>query len=82
MTSSMVIVEIENPVPYRSGIDISMFIRTRKQEGFIFYIGTDINEEQPSYISGQLLHGDLVVYVVFDGKKDKFQVLPPTRASA
>ncbi len=90
----MAVVDISNPAPYASGVDISMFIRTREQEGFIFYFGTDVDSaggtaatlsggdgggggggvRQASYITGQLVQGNLVVNVFFDGKKEKFQV--------
>ena len=73
---SLVIVDIDNPLPYSSGADISMFIRTLKEEGFIFYFGSDlaISGQPKSYITGQLSRGQFVVYVSFDGKTEKFQV--------
>ena len=75
VTNSLAIVDIANPQPFASGVDISMFIRTRKEEGFIFYFGTDLTDKQHiSYITGQLSKGNLVVNVSFDGKSDKFQV--------
>ena len=77
-TNSLAIVDIDNPALYSSGVDISMFIRTRKQDGFIFYFGSDLATPigQPkSFISGQLVNsGNLVVNVSFDGKTEKFQV--------
>lgn len=57
---------------YDSGVDISMFIRTREPDGFIFYFGSEMGTG--SYITGQLLQGNLVVNVYFDGKTEKFQV--------
>jgi len=51
-----------------------MFIRTREEEGFIFYIGSDIHHPQVSYITGQLFKGNLLVSVNFDGKQERFQV--------
>ena len=77
--NSIAIVDIDNPLPYSSGVDISMFIRTRKEDGFIFYFGSDLATRddsggQPkSYITGQLSRGQLVVYVSFD-LTEKFQV--------
>ena len=86
-------VDITNPNSYNSGMDISMFIRTRQvilfiiiryysfnyieillkqADGFIFYFGSEMGTG--SYITGQLLDGNLVVKVYFDGKKEKFQV--------
>ena len=41
-------------------------------DGFIFYFGSEMGTG--SYITGQLLDGNLVVKVYFDGKKEKFQV--------
>ncbi|XP_071747876.1 protein crumbs isoform X2 [Lepeophtheirus salmonis] len=75
-TGSIGAVDITNPAPYQSGVDISMFIRTRKENGFIFYFGSSLGniERSPSYITGQLLGGNLVVNVFFDTKKEKFQV--------
>ena len=85
----MAIVDIANPAPYRSGVDISMFIRTRQQDGFIFYFGSDVEigggsnpnslivEQQQratSYSTGQLLQGNLVISVRFDGKQENFRV--------
>jgi len=72
----MAVVAIANPAPYRSGVDISMFIRTREREGYIFYFGTDVDGDRGrrSFISGQLVEGNLVVNVFFDGKSEKFQV--------
>lgn len=37
----MVVVDIDDPKPYESHVDISMFIRTRRADGFIFYLGSD-----------------------------------------
>jgi protein crumbs len=78
-TNSIAVVDIDNPQPYASGVDISMFIRTRKADGFIFYFGSDLateSSQQRSYITGQLFQGNLVVHVSFDDRKakDKFQV--------
>ena len=52
-----------------------MFIRTRDHEGFIFYLGSDIANPIESFIAGELTEGNLVVHVIFGGKKEKFQVL-------
>ena len=71
-TGSLAVVDITNPNSYDSGMDISMFIRTRQADGFIFYFGSEMGTG--SYITGQLLDGNLVVKVYFDGKKEKFQV--------
>ena len=73
-TNSIAIVDIVNPAPFRSGVDISMFIRTREESGFIFYFGSDLHFPQESYITGQLVKGNLVVNVTFDGKTERFQV--------
>lgn len=75
-TKSLAIVNIDNPQPYSSGVDISMFIRTRKEDGFIFYFGSDLADldSQKSFITGQLMDGNLVVHVFLDGKTEKFQV--------
>ena len=77
--NSIAVVDIENPKPYQSMVDISMFIRTRKEDGFIFYFGSDpapAQGKQTSYITGELVTGNLVVHVYFDGnpKPDRFQV--------
>ncbi len=78
LTTSMAVVDIDQPKPYESGVDISMFIRTREQSGFIFYFGTDVERtgagRNASYITGQLSQGNLVVNVYFDSKREKFQV--------
>ena len=73
-TNSIAFVDIVNPEPFRSGVDISMFIRTREESGFIFYFGSDLHHPQESYITGQLVKGNLVVNVTFDGKTERFQV--------
>jgi hypothetical protein len=73
-TNSIAFVDILNPAPFRSGVDISMFIRTREESGFIFYFGSDLHHPQESYITGQLVKGNLVVNVTFDGKTERFQV--------
>ena len=73
-TTSIAIVDIVNPEPFKSGVDISMFIRTREESGFIFYFGSDLHHPQESYITGQLVKGNLVVNVTFDGKTERFQV--------
>ena len=44
----------------------------KQADGFIFYFGSEMGTG--SYITGQLLDGNLVVKVYFDGKKEKFQV--------
>lgn len=67
-------VNIDNPRIYRSVVDISMFIRTRESQGFIFYIGSEINHPTQSYITGRLSDGNLVVHVYFDTKPERFQV--------
>ena len=81
ITTSIAVVDIDNPAPFSSGVDISFFIRTREQRGFIFYLGTDVDALAPtsparsrSYITGQLNQGNLVVNVFFDGKMERFQV--------
>ena len=73
-----------------------MFIRTRQQDGFIFYFGSDVengiiangvsgttaavevlqqqHQQGTSYITGQLLQGNLVISVRFDGKQENFRV--------
>lgn len=51
-----------------------MFIRTREEEGFIFYIGSDVHHPTVSYITGQLYKGNLLVSVNFEGKQERFQV--------
>ena len=73
-TNSIAFVDILNPEPFRSGVDVSMFIRTREESGFIFYFGSDLHHPQESYITGQLVKGNLVVNVTFDGKTERFQV--------
>ena len=35
------VVDIDDPKPYESHVDISMFIRTRQPDGFLFYLGSD-----------------------------------------
>ena len=77
--NSIAIVNIDEPEYYTSGVDISMFIRTRKEDGFIFYFGSDLASGLPnadSYITGELENGNLVVKVFFKGnaKSERFQV--------
>ena len=79
MENSIVIVDIVEPKYYTSGVDISMFIRTRKEDGFIFYFGSDLASGLPnadSYITGELEKGNLVVKVFFKGnaKAERFQM--------
>ncbi|TRY63548.1 hypothetical protein TCAL_08301 [Tigriopus californicus] len=73
-TDSLAVVNIDNPRIYRSVVDISMFIRTRESQGFIFYIGSEIDHPTQSYITGRLSDGNLVVHVYFDTKPERFQV--------
>ena len=72
---SLAIVEIDKPEPFASGVDISMFIRTRKEDGFIFYFGSDLRDplQQRSFITGTLSRGNLVVNVVFGATNERFQ---------
>ena len=77
--NSIAIVNIDEPNYYTSGVDISMFIRTRKEDGFIFYFGSDLASGLPdsdSYITGELEKGKLVVQVFFKGniKPERFQL--------
>jgi protein crumbs len=79
METSIAIVDIDEPKDYTSAVDISMFIRTRKADGFIFYFGSDLASGLPnaeSYITGELEKGNLVVKVFFVGnaKAERFKL--------
>ncbi|KAK0172673.1 hypothetical protein PV328_005963 [Microctonus aethiopoides] len=57
----------------RSIVDISMFIRTREERGDIFYLGSDVNPYtdvkslENTYIAAQLVSGELLVRMQFNG---------------
>jgi protein crumbs len=53
----------------RNVVDISMFIRTRQEDGTIFYLGSSsaINPGEETFILAQLEAGELLVKIQFNG---------------
>ena len=62
IADSQAVVNIDNPNEYKSSIDLTMFIRTRKSTGLIFYLGKrELNATLKNYIIGRLANGALQV---------------------
>ena len=61
-TNSQAVVTIDNPNDYKFNVDLSMFIRTRKATGMVFYLGKrELNSTLKNYIIGRLANGTLHV---------------------
>jgi protein crumbs len=60
----------------RNVVDISMFIRTRQEDGTIFYLSTFsfINSGEETFILAQLDAGELLVKIQFNGTLEKYTV--------
>lgn len=61
----------------RNTVDISMFIRTRQDKGFIFYLGTKpdtVNYNEPTFIIAQLEGGELRVRIQFGENQESYSV--------
>ena len=62
VVDSQAVVNIDDPNEYKSSIDLTMFIRTRKSTGLIFYLGKrELNATLKNYIIGRLANGALQV---------------------
>ncbi|XP_069695931.1 protein crumbs isoform X4 [Periplaneta americana] len=56
-------------------VDISMFIRTRQDEGIIFYLGSsNIVSNDEAYIMAELDGGELLVKIQFNGTLERYPV--------
>jgi hypothetical protein len=60
----------------RNVVDISMFIRTRQEDGTIFYLGSssDTSSGDDTFILAQLDAGELLVKIQFSGTLEKYTV--------
>jgi len=60
----------------RNVVDISMFIRTRQEDGTIFYLGSSsvINPGEETFILAQLDAGELLVKIQFNGTLERYTV--------
>lgn len=62
ITDSQAVVTISNPRSYKDNIDLTMFIRTKQKNGFVFYLGkSDLNHTIKNNIIGRLVDGTLQV---------------------
>ena len=62
VVDSQAVVNIDAPNEYKSSVDLTMFIRTRKSTGLIFYLGKgELNATLKKYIIGRLANGALQV---------------------
>lgn len=78
ITNSLVTVVVNDQArrSIRSVVDISMFIRTRQEEGTIFYLGSPslfISGEE-TFILAELDAGELLVKIQFSGTLEKYTV--------
>jgi len=67
-TDSQVVVKVKEPNDYKDGIDLTMFIRTRKPTGIIFYLGIDPTNPVRNQIIGRLVNGALRIEARFSDK--------------
>jgi protein crumbs len=74
-TNSQVVVKVQEPNDYKQGIDLSMFIKTRKPTGIIFYLGVDPASPIKNQIIGRLVDGKLQVEARFSDKKPEYFTL-------
>lgn len=74
ITNSLAVVDIDNPAPFRLGIDLSMFIRTRQLTGQIFYLGNAIDAPVQHKIIGELKNGTLQVEATFGDVTEHFKL--------
>jgi len=60
----------------RNVVDISMFIRTRQEDGTIFYLGSSsfLSPGDETFILAQLDAGELLVKIQFNGSQEKYTV--------
>ena len=71
-TNSQVVVKVEHPDDYKQGIDLSMFIRTLKPAGIIFYLGVNPTSPIKNQIIGRLVDGTLQVEARFKDKPPEY----------
>ena len=71
-SDSQVMVKVKEPNDYKDGIDLTMFIRTRKPSGIIFYLGIDPNNPVKNQIIGRLVNGALQVEARFSDKPPEY----------
>ena len=79
LTSSQVKVKVRSPDDYKEGIDITMFIRTRRPKGIIFYLGVDPSSPTKNQIIGRLVNGTLQVEARFLEKPPEYFTLYSTQ---
>ena len=64
ITDSQAVVNIANPADYKYNVDLTMFIRTRKATGLVFYLGKrELNSTLKNSIVGRLANGKLNVKI-------------------
>jgi len=64
--------QVENPQDFRQGIDLTLFIRTRKSTGIIFYLGADPSSPLKNQIIGRLVNGTLQVEAAFSDRPTEY----------
>ncbi|PNF36740.1 Protein crumbs [Cryptotermes secundus] len=78
ITESLVTVMVNDRArrSIRNVVDISMFIRTRQEDGTIFYLGSSsgIGSGEETFILAQLDAGELLVKIQFSGTLEKYTV--------
>jgi protein crumbs len=78
ITESLVTVMVNDRArrSIRNVVDISMFIRTRQEDGTIFYLGSSsgISSGEETFILAQLDAGELLVKIQFSGTLEKYTV--------
>lgn len=79
VSGSLVTVQVNEAAlqSFRSIVDISMFIRTRQDRGFIFYLGSQPGTLKPSretFIIAELEGGELRVNIQFGASREAYSV--------
>ena len=74
ITDSQVKVRITEPNEFTQGIDLTMFFRTRKRTGIIFYLGVDPSSPVKNQIIGRLVNGTLEVEASLSDTPEYFKL--------
>ncbi|KAK3862830.1 hypothetical protein Pcinc_031333, partial [Petrolisthes cinctipes] len=67
---------------YRTHADVSMLVRTRQNDGLIFYLGTIPNDPatpgaRDTHILAELKNGELVIRLLLDGPEEIYTIRGP-----